>query len=122
MRGLPCLSPPALGKADEELLAPREALDHRRGLAAKGTLVGIVRHGQAGYVRDVLPQGLLSLDREVGEGLVPVVLLDELRRRGLEVLEVRGGPPVVQPAGGVEQRTLVVEAVTDLVADDRSDG
>ena len=39
-----------------------------------------------------------------------------------EGLEIRRGPPVVQPPGGVELRPLIVETMADLVADHDADG
>ena len=50
-----------------------------------------------------------------------VVLLDQRLRLDLEGRLVVGRPPVVEVAGAVVLRALVVEAVADLVADDRAD-
>ena len=50
-----------------------------------------------------------------------VVLLDQRLGLHLEGRLVVGGPPVVEVAGAVVLRALVVEAVADLVADDRAD-
>ena len=49
-------------------------------------------------------------------------LVDDALAARLEVLEVGGRPPVLQVPLQVELRALVVEAVRDLVADDRADG
>ena len=47
--------------------------------------------------------------------------VDQLLRLQLEGRLVVGGPPVVEVAGAVVLRALVVEAVADLVADHRAD-
>src|SRR5690348_14520367 len=50
-----------------------------------------------------------------------VVLIDQRPGPGFERLPVRRTPPVAEPAVTVVPGTLVVEAVADLVADDRAD-
>ena len=62
----------------------------------------------------------LTLCRGVA-GLEGVELRDEGVGERLERGPVLVGPPVAQRAGAVELRALVVEAVADLVADDRAD-
>ena len=52
---------------------------------------------------------------------VVVELLDDHVRAPLELGAVLPGPPVAQASRGVEPRARVVEAVRDLVADDRPD-
>ena len=56
-----------------------------------------------------------------GSGLKRVELLDEQLRALLELGFVGRLPPVAQLAVAVEAAALVVEAVADLVADDRAD-
>src|SRR6266704_6865591 len=121
-RRYPDLLTPTLREGEEELLVVRQALDDRRLLAAERKPVGIVGRGQSGHVGDVFAQRLLAVDRDVGERTIAVVLLDELPRGSLEVGQVLLGPPVVKLAGRVEQGSLVVKAVADLVADRGADG
>jgi hypothetical protein len=81
------------------------------------------RDGQAAEVADVLADGERAVDvlaRQVAR-LEAVVLLDQRLRLQLERGLVVGGPPVVEVAGAVVLRALVVEAVADLVADHRAD-
>ncbi len=119
-RGFARLGAPALRKADEELLITREAVDNRRRLAIERQLPGVIRDREPGQVGNVLTQHLLTVEREIRERPVLVVLLRELLGSFLEVREVFRLPPVVEFSGGVELCALVVEAVADLVADDRA--
>src|SRR5947208_9255558 len=120
--GLADLLTPALCEAQEEQLLAAEAGSPRRGLALERAPPGVVGHREARDVGDVLAQRLVAVDVDVGERAVGVELRDETLARGLEVREVALGPPVLQPPAGVEQRTLIVEAVADLVADDGAGG
>ena len=81
------------------------------------------RDGQAAEVADVLADGERAVDVLAGQGarLEAVVLRDQRLRLHLEGRLVVGGPPVVEVAVAVVLRALVVEAVADLVADDRAD-
>src|SRR5207344_3473560 len=103
---------PALAEADEEGAIVLSA----------GGPIGIVGGRKSRDVGDVLAERELSVLVKIGKRLVRVVLRDQLRRGGLEVREVFGRPPVGEVASGVELAALVVEAVADLVADDRADG
>src|SRR5205823_7535148 len=121
--GLADLLTPALREAQEEQLPAAEAGSPGRGLALERAPPGVVRDRQAGDVGDVLAERLFAVDGDVREGPVGVELGDQTRARRLEVREVALGPPVLQPPvlqppAGVEQRTLIVETVADLVADD----
>src|SRR3989440_2129401 len=120
--GLADLVTPALREAQEEQLLGAEAGSPGRGLALERAPPGVVRDRQAGDVGDVLAQRLFAVDGDVREGPVSVELGDQTRARRLEVREVALGPPVLQPPAGVEQRTLIVETVADLVADDGAGG
>ena len=92
-------------------------------LVAEGDAVGRVADGEPAEVADVLADGERAVDllaRGVA-GLELVELGDERVGAGLERRPVLVGPPVAQRAVAVELRALVVEAVADLVADDRAD-
>jgi hypothetical protein len=81
----------------------------------------LVGDRQARVVGDVLAQGQLAVDVVARQRLEGVVLLDQHRGLGLEVLVVGLGPPVAQVAVAVVLGALVVEAVADLVADHGAD-
>src|SRR5215813_2185483 len=53
--------------------------------------------------------------------LVSVKLRGQAIRSGAKVFEVLRRPPIEQPALCVELAALIVEAVTDLVTNDRAD-
>ena len=78
-----------------------------------------VADGQAAEVADVLADGERAVDVLAGERArrEAVVLLDQRLRLHLERRLVVRRPPVVEVAGTVVLRALVVEAVADLVAD-----
>ena len=97
---------------------------HRGALAVQRQLVGEQRDGQSTQVADVLSHGERAIDvLAVLEpaGRVDVVLLDERLGADAEFGAVVVGPPVDQVAVAVVLGTLVVEAVSDLVADHRAD-
>jgi len=77
---------------------------------------GVVGDRQARDIGDVLAERLFAIDGDVGEGPVSVELCDQTRARCLEVREVTLGPPVPQPPAGVEQRSLVIETMADLMS------
>ncbi len=85
--------------------------------------IRLVGDRQAAEVADVLADGQRTVDVLAGKllRLEPVVLGDQLRGAGLELLAVGLGPPVVHVAVAVVLRSLVVEAVADLVADHGAD-
>ena len=64
----------------------------------------------------------MTVDGKIGERLVRIELCRERFPRTLEVLKVFFGPPVLKLTFRIEQRSLIVEAMTDLVTDDRADG
>src|SRR4051794_21082849 len=115
---LAALGPPAVRPVQEQ---PPALLV--RGVAALGDEVRLVPDRQAAEVANVLPDGERAVDVLAGQGarLEAVVLLDQRLRLHLEGRLVGGGPPVVEVARAVVLRALVVEAVPDLVADDRAD-
>ncbi len=112
---------PRLGKGQEEALVAGQAVLDGVRLAVQRQLVGVVSRRQAGDVGDVFRQHLLAVDASVRERTIGVILLDQLLGRRLEVGSIVRRPPVAQAAARVELRTLVVEAVADLVADGRAD-
>ena len=84
------LGAPALRVAEEELLIAADAAARRRLLAALGQAIGVVGRGQPGHVGDVLAHRELAVDVQIGKRLIGVELLDQRRRRRLEVREVGG--------------------------------
>ncbi len=121
-RLLAALAAPRLGEAEEEALVGGEAFQGLARLALQRQLVGIVGGTQASHVGDVLAQGQLAVHMHARERLVAAELCGQRITSGVELLQVFSGPPVVQLAGLVEERTGVVEAVADLVADHCADG
>src|SRR6266478_5268610 len=116
-RGLADLLTPALREAQEEQLLAAEAASRRCRLALERPPPGVVGDRQARDIGDVLTQRLFAVHGDVGEGPVSVELCDQTRARCLAVREVTLGPPVLQPPAGIEQRSLVIETVADLVSD-----
>src|SRR5699024_1853556 len=108
---------------EEALLAGQPVLADLLRALPDGDPVGGVPDGQPADVPDVLPDGQGTVDGVPGRvpGLLPVELLDEGIPPRLDGLAVLGGPPVAQVAPAVEGRPGIVEAVPDLVADDRTD-
>src|SRR6185503_9991082 len=107
--------------ADEELLFAGEAAHLRRARAAERRLPGVVGRSQAREIRNVLAEGLLAVDVQIGEWRVLIVLGREPGPRSFEPGKVFRRPPVRQPAARVEERALIVEAVADLVANRGAD-
>src|SRR6478609_7476238 len=114
---------PDLRPAQEEALLPRVAVDLGGRLVAERDAVGGVADGEPAEVADVLADGQGAVNLVAGR--VTRLELVELRDEGvgarLEGGPVLVGPPVAQRARAVELRALVVEAVADLVSDDRPD-
>jgi tetratricopeptide (TPR) repeat protein len=107
----------------EKALRARQPVDHRSGLALQRQQVGLPGDPEAAEVADVLPDRQRSVHVVAGCLLrgQGVVLPDESCGPGLERRSVLFGPPVSEPAVAVDLGALVVEAVADLVADDRAD-
>src|SRR2546428_12773216 len=59
----------------------------------------------------------MSVHRQIGEGLVGVILRRERFARSSEVFEIVLRPPVGEATLSVELASLIVEAVADLVTD-----
>ena len=64
----------------------------------------------------------MTVHCEVGKRPVGIELRRQRLAGGLEVVEIRFGPPVGEPAGGIELAALVIEAVADLVPDNGAHG
>src|SRR5437762_9757499 len=112
---LAALAAPALGKPDEERLIVSR-------LSVQRQVICVVRGGESGEIRDVLAQHLVTVEREIREWTICIVLRRERLAGCLEVLEILWRPPVRQPSLRVELAALIVEAVADLVADGRAHG
>src|SRR6478752_5708994 len=122
--GLARLAPPHLRPPDEEALRSGETVDLGHAVALRRDAVGGVADLQTTEVADVLADGQAAVDLVVlgqarwSEG---AELLDESLRQRVEPLAVGLRPPVAQATGAVVARTLVIEAVTELVADHGAD-
>ena len=118
---LAALGAPAVGPVGEQPLAVVGG--HLAAVGRAGDGVGLVGDRQPAQVADVLPDGERAVDVLAGQRawLEGVVLRDEGLGLHLEGGLVVGGPPVVEVAGAVVLRPLVVEAVADLVADHGAD-
>src|SRR5690606_7173374 len=98
--------------------------DDRRLRAAERELVRFQGDAETAEVADVLTDGEGAVDVVLlteAEGHECVVLRDESLRALLERGTVLVRPPVLQASVAVVAAALVVEAVADLVADDRAD-
>src|SRR5690606_12029166 len=111
----PCLRP-----AHEETLFAGEAVDDRRRPAGERQLPRLMRDRQAAEIADVLAQCELAVHLQAGQRAVLIELIDEQLSPLLELRLVSGLPPVAEFSVAVEPPPLVVEAVADLVADDRA--
>src|SRR5438067_7006239 len=111
-----------LSPGDEELLLGREPVADRLRMLAQRLLERGERDARAGEIADRFAKDQAPV---VMDGRLDVEAL-ELVHHALaalaEGLEIRRGPPVVQPPGGVELRPLIVETMADLVADHDADG
>ena len=101
------------------------SVDHRRFLAVQRQLVGLVGDGETGVVGDVLAQRELAVDVIAGHRLdtprigapAPCVLALNLSRSAW----VNQPGALEQIAVAIVLTALIVEAMTDLVADDGAD-
>src|SRR4051812_27945905 len=120
----------AAAPARWSLGAPDEAPVQEQGpgvldpdVTTAGDRVGHQRDRETAEVADVLADGQGAVDVLPGKGarLEPVVLLDQHLRLLLEGGLVVRRPPVLEVAGAVVLRALVVEPVPDLVTDHGAD-
>ncbi len=115
---------PVLGKGDVEALRAGVAVDLCRRVDARllrALEIGHVGEQKAAVIRGVFAQGEPAVDVHVVHRNELAVLVHEAGGADLEVLFVLGGPPIVQVAVAVELRSLIVEAVRELMADDAAD-
>src|SRR5262249_38651332 len=77
----------------------------------------VIGRGETRQVRDVLAQGLASIDGQIGEGAIRIVLTDEGIARRCEVRQVAFGPPVCETALRMKEAALVIETMADLMPD-----
>ena len=87
-RGISGERAPVLAEGDEELLIVGETILGGRRFAAERRLVAIVGGRDSGDVSDILGQGLLAVDGEIGERFVGVILGGELGGGGFKVFQV----------------------------------
>src|SRR5947209_15607039 len=64
----------------------------------------------------------MPIHREIGKRPVRIELCGERFPSSLEVSEIFFRPPVREAARGIELTPLIIEAVTDLMADNRPHG
>ena len=114
---------PGLRPGEEEALGAAQPVNFGRGRPLRARSDRPSRRCQSAEVANVLADRERAVDvlaRRLG-GRELVVLIDQRLGPLLEGLAVRLFPPVRQTPGAVELGPLVVEAVTDLVADDGAD-
>ena len=120
----PAALAPLLPPPEEQALFGGESVHRRRrgsGRAGPGQ-VGHQREPQPAVVRGVLAERELAVDVRVAGDDVARILIRDAARALFERRAVGRGPPVAQVALGVVLPSLIVEAVGQLVADDRPDG
>src|SRR3546814_681189 len=98
-----------------------ETVNDRGLLASQRGVVRLVGDRQATEIADVLADRERTVDVLTGQRLEAVVLCDQRLGARLEVLAIFVGPPALEIALRIELAALVVEAVTDFVADHRPD-
>src|SRR6266487_2315213 len=120
---VPSLVLPGTSPRQEEALRARQTVDYRCLFAVQRHQIGLPCDAQASEIPDILPDRQRSVHMLVRSLLrrQAVVLLDQRPGPGFERLPVLCAPPVGEPAVTVRLGTLVVEAVADLVTDDRAD-
>src|SRR5439155_15862438 len=79
------------------------------------------RHGNSTQVADVLAHRLAAVDLQSRHWRIGLELRAQLCRALFELLRIVRRPPIAEVAVAVRLPALIVEAVADLVADDRSD-
>src|SRR4051794_16129816 len=114
---------PELPPGNEELLLRGEAVNRRnRRLAALRDLKCAIRDSGARQIADAFAEHEPAVVVDSWFDEIAVELPGNARGPRPKLLEILIGPPVVQTALGVVLRSLVVEPVADLVADDDTDG
>ena len=83
-------------------------------------MIGVVGRRQPSNVSNVFSQFLRAIEVQAGESLIRVVLVDQCLPGSLEMSKIGGGPPVAKAAVSVERCAQIVEAVANLVPNNRS--
>ena len=114
--GLAHFGTPDLRPTDVDPLLTRKAVNHRRGLATQGELVGLGGHRQARGVGNILAQRQFAVDEVALHRAVACELFDQ--RTGLcgKAFIVFFGPPVAQIAQAIVLAALVIKAMADFMA------
>ena len=113
---------PCLGERQEKALIPAQAIDHRRGIVVQRRVIGIQRDREPGEIGDILAHRQLRIDVQPRNRLKVRKLRAQYRRSCLERPGVRIAPPIAQRTAGIKRASLIVEAMSQLVADHRADG
>src|SRR5450755_654545 len=111
--GLPSLCP-----ANVEALITRQAVYERSRLLSEAKPIGFIGNREPRIIRNVLTEGELAIDVVAGHRLVGAVLGSERRRLRGESVVILFREPSAQISLCVKLTALIVETVTDLVADD----
>jgi len=115
-RGLTGLGAPAYAVGDEELLIARISVIRWRRGAREREPVGIMGGGQASHVGNVFAERLQTVHVQIREWTIAIVLRRQPHAGRAEARQIGLAPPVAEAPVGVELRALIIEAVTDLVA------
>ena len=110
---------PVLSESNEELLIRGEAFLRGSRLAGERSVIAVIGGGNSRYVCDVFRQSLFTVDGEVREGLVGIVLSGEPGGGVFEMFEVGGCPPVADSALGIKVFYIYIEFLCYLFYDER---
>ena len=115
--------PAGLSPCNEELLLRSEAVEIRRPwLSFQRLQVRQISKLHAAQVADAFSQDQLTIVVRTIISGVSVKLLRHARAPLLETFVICISPPLLQFAGGVVLRALIVKTVRDLVTDHRTNG
>src|SRR5918993_6005203 len=114
---------PDVGPAEEEALLVGEAVNWIRSIITGRDSIGLEGDREAAQITDVLPDGQLTVHAMARSllGLQLSVLIDQHSGPLLESRSILGRPPIDQRTVAVAGRTLIVEAMADLVTDHCTD-
>src|SRR5205085_7655440 len=111
--------------AEEEALLGSVAVNLFCGLAARILSDGFAQGGQrdagAAVIGGIFAQRQLAVELEVVYGDEVPVLVGDAAGALLKFLAILRRPPIAQIAAGIELAALIVEAVSELVANDVAD-
>src|SRR5579859_2503685 len=117
----PIVRAPNLRPAKKETLLGSEAILVRwTRLALQGLLVRRIGDRETSEVRDAFAENELAILVQIAVHDVIVKLRLNTSGAFLEILHVVGGPPILQVAAAVKLAPMVVEAMSDFMADDRA--